>query len=294
MISGRTIAAAIALCLLLVGCSRHGLTRDPDSSGPVVTSTLRGLPRPQHTVVVVFENKGASDVIDNASAPYLTRLARSGAVFTHAHGIAHPSQPNYVALFAGSTHGVTDDSCPQDLGAQPNLAQQLVAAHLTFAGYAEGLPHAGFTGCSADDGRYRRKHVPWADFSNVPARSSRPLSSMPKDFSKLPTVSFVIPDMCHDMHDCSVATGDSWARGHLSAYARWAWTHHSLLVVTFDEDDGTSSNHIPLFLVGAGVRPGKLGQDVDHYNVLRTIEEMYGLHPLGLAARTQPLAGWFS
>lgn len=257
----------------------------PGSSSGVPT----GAGAPAHVVVVIFENKDAGQVDGANSAPFLNGLAAEGTMFTDAHGEAHPSQPNYVALFSGSTHGVDGDSCPQDLTGE-NLASQLMAAGRTFVGYSESLPQSGYTGCG--DGTYARKHNPWADFPALPASVNQPLTSLPNDFANLPTVAMIVPNLCHDMHDCSVATGDEWSRQHLAGYARWAQTHDSLLIVTFDEGNGSdAANHIPTFVVGQGVRPGVSGQRIDHYTLLRTIEDFYGLAPLGQASDVQPLTG---
>lgn len=285
---------AVLLALgLLAGCgSATGPTPDPDSNPPAVPTLDRSIPRPAHVVVVIFENKDDSQVVRGAAAPYLTSLAKSGATFTNSHGIAHPSQPNYIALLSGSTHGVTDDSCPQNLRAKPNLVRQLLDAGYSVTGYAESMPADGYTGCATSGGRYTRKHNPWADFSNIPASSNLRYARFPSDLSKLPTVSFVISDMCHDMHDCSVSTGDDWARAHLHRYVTWAQTHHSLPIITFDEDSGTSANHIPTIMVGPMVRPGQVNQRIDHYNVLRTLEDMYGVPALGHAASAHPITAW--
>jgi acid phosphatase len=141
------------------------------------------------------------------------------------------------------------------------------------------------------DAEYARKHVPWADFRNVPASVNLPFSSFPaSNFASLPTVSFVIPNLCNDMHDCSVTTGDSWLRAHLSAYATWAMTHNSLLIVTFDEDDGGGPNQIPTIFVGQQVRPGRYAERITHYSVLATIEAAYGLSRDGGAASTAPIS----
>ena len=242
-------------------------------------------------MVVVFENKALDDVLGSGQAPYLDSLASSAASFTDAHGEVHPSQPNYLALFSGSTHGVTDDRCPLTLTGD-NLAGQLLAAGETFTGFAEGLPRPGFTGCS--DGDYERKHNPWVDFADLPASVNQPLSAMPTDYADLPTVAFVVPDMCSDMHDCDVATGDRWAQEHLAPYVEWATAHDSLLIVTFDEDDGAKANHIPTIVAGAGVRVTTSDERIDHYSLLRTIEDMYGLPPLGAAAQARPLTGIWS
>jgi acid phosphatase len=268
----------------------------PPAPGPITTPpastrspTSSAASAPEHIVVVIFENKDAGQVDGAGSAPSLNGLAAEGTVFTDAHGEAHPSQPNYVALFSGSTHGVDGDSCPQNLTGQ-NLASQLIAAGRTFVGYSEDLPTPGYTGCG--DGSYARKHNPWADFPELPASVNQPLTALPTDFASLPTVAMIVPNLCHDMHDCSVATGDEWFRRHLAGYARWAQTHESMLIVTVDESDGSdSSNHIPTFVVGQRVLPGVSHQRIDHYTLLRTIEDFYGLAPLGQARDAQSLTG---
>jgi hypothetical protein len=246
------------------------------------------VPTPDHVMVVIFENEDATNIVGAADAPYLTSLARSGATFTDAHGETHPSQPNYLALFSGSTQGVVDDSCPLTFSG-PNLAAQLHAAGRTSVGYSEGLPSAGYTGCNAGD--YARKHNPWVDFPDLPASVNQPYSALPSGFAALPTVSFVVPNLCNDMHDCGVATGDTWARDHLSGYVTWAQQHNSLLVVTFDEDNGSSANHIATVLVGPMVKAAPSDQRIDHCNLPRTLEDMYGLPPLGQAVDAGPLTG---
>jgi acid phosphatase len=276
------------VAMLLAGCGAHAA-----SSSPLVPSVPGAVPRPDHVLVVVFENKDYEQIVGGPQAPYLTELARQGANLTDAHGEAHPSQPNYVALLSGSTQGVTNDACPQELGGAPTLGGQLAAAGLSFTGFSEGLPAPGFTGCSSRDGRYARKHNPWVDFTSSPPGANAPLSALPPDHASLPTVGVVIPDMCHDMHDCPVSAGDAWARDNLAGYVQWARSHNSLLVITFDEDDGRSQNHIATMLVGPMVRPGDVGGRVDHYTLLRTIEDMYGLPALGGAAHTAPLTGFW-
>jgi len=252
----------------------------PGGSGPIV-------PRPRHTVLVVFENHPYGAIIGAADAGYIDSLARKGAVFTASYAVGHPSEPNYLALFSGSTHGITSDQCPTSLHS-PNLASDLAAAGFSFAGYSEGLPAAGSLACQA--GEYARKHVPWTDFSNIPATANQPFTRFAAGgYARLPTVSFVIPNLCHDMHSCSVATGNAWLRAHLRGYVSWAMTHDSLLIVTWDEDDGSHSNHIATIFVGPQVRPGKYRIPINHYNVLRTIEQAYGLPYRGQAATHYPI-----
>jgi len=247
------------------------------------------VPRPAHTLIVMLENRSYGQVIGSPAAPFINSLARRGALFTNSHAVTHPSEPNYLALFSGSTQGITDDSCPHQFPA-PNLAAGLIAAHDTFGGYSEGLPGTGSAVCAA--GGYARKHVPWTDFSNVPASVSKPMTAFPAgDYARLPTVSFVIPDLCDDMHDCSVSTGDSWLKAHIGPYAAWAMTHHSLLIVDWDENDGSPGNQIPTIFAGEMVRPGRYGQLITHYNVLAAIEDAYGVPRTGNAATSGPITG---
>ena len=292
-----TLGCASLALTVLTGCSPDGTaTSGGSTAGTSTPSATVGtgagksgnVPVPDHVMVVIFENEDAGDVVGSARAPYLTSLAKSGAEFSDAHGETHPSQPNYLALFSGATQGVVDDSCPLTFSG-PNLAAQMQAAGRTFVGYSEDLPEAGYTGCRS--GRYARKHNPWVNFADLPESVNQPYSALPTDFAELPTVSFVVPNLCNDMHDCGVAAGDRWARDHLAGYAAWAQQHDSLLVVTFDEDSGSSANHIATVLVGAMVEPGVFGQRIDHYNLLRTLEDMYGLSPLGEAADAAPLTG---
>jgi hypothetical protein len=242
-------------------------------------------------MVVIFENEDAENIVGGPDAPYLTSLAAAGATFTDAHGETHPSQPNYLALFSGSTHRMTDDSCPHTFSGA-NLAAELATAGRTFVGYSEDLPSPGYTGCRT--ALYARKHNPWVDFPALPASVNQPYSALPADFSDLPTVSFVVPNLCNDMHDCGVAAGDAWAQQNLSAFVAWARGHNSLLVLTFDEDDGSSAGQIATVLVGPMVTPGAYDQRINHYNLLRTLEDMYRLPPLGHAVDAAPLAGVWS
>ena len=245
------------------------------------------MPQPRHTVVVIMENHSYAEITGNAGDPFINQLARRGALFTRSYAITHPSEPNYLALFSGSTQGLSDDSCPHRFSAR-NLAADLIAAGRSFTGYAEGLPSAGPAACVA--GEYARKHAPWTDFSNVPRSASQPFARFPGgDFARLPAVSFVVANLCHDMHDCAVATGDAWLHAHMAGYATWAMTHDSLLILTWDENDGSPGNQIATIFVGQQVRPGKYPERITHYNVLRTIEDAYHLRHDGHTAAVQPI-----
>ena len=247
---------------------------------------LSGVPTPDHVVVVIEENQSYNEIIGNSSAPYINSLAAGGALFTNSFAISHPSQPNYLALFSGSTQGVTDDNaCGPFSG--PDLGSALASAGRTFGGYSEGLPSTGSTVLTT--GEYARKHNPWSDFSDVPASENMPFTSFPTNYSSLPTVSIVVPNLLNDMHDGTINQGDTWLQANLGAYATWAKTHNSLLIVTWDEDDGSQSNQVPTIFYGQSVKPGNYSEYVDHYGVLRTIEDMYGLAHMNNTASATPI-----
>jgi acid phosphatase len=253
------------------------------------------LPKPDHVVIVIEENHAFGQIIDSPAAPYLNTLARTGALLTNSYAVTHPSQPNYIALFAGTIDGVSKNTCPTSLTV-PNLSSTLAQAGQTFVGYAEDLPAVGSIECIA--GAYARKHNPWVNWQSspintVPAANNRPLTDFPTDFSTLPTVSIVVPNQQNDMHDGTdpdrIQRADQWLRARLERYVEWAQTHNSLLVITWDEDNGKSDNHIPTILVGPMVRPGRYGELTNHYGLLRTITDLYGAQPVGLSRQASPL-----
>ena len=252
----------------------------------VVPARAAAVPRPAHVVVIVEENRTFAQIVNNRDAPYINGLAGRAAVFTNAHGVTHPSLPNYFALFSGQTNDNGDDCPARGIPADaPNLASELLAARLSFAGYSESLPERGWTGCAA--GRYARKHAPWVHFSNVPPSLSLPFSDLPP-YARLPTVAFVIPNLDDDMHDGTIEEGDDWLARRLGPLLAWSRGHDTLVVLTWDEgyDD---PNDIPTLFLGPMVKAGRYGERIDHYRVLRTLEDAYHLAPTGSAARAAPI-----
>ncbi len=267
---------SIAVIALLCAASISGAAQN----GP------RTFTPPSHIIVVMEENHSYSEIIGSSEAPYINSLAKSGASFTNSFAITHPSQPNYLDLFSGLNQGVTDDSCPHTFSTQ-NLESELITAKKTFVGYSEGLPATGSQACTS--GEYARKHAPWTNFTNDPASTSQPFTDFPTNFASLPTISFVIPDLLDDMHDGTIQEGDTWLQTHLSPYVAWAATHHSLLIVTWDEDDGSGNNQIATIFSGPMIKTGQYNELINHYNVLRTLEDLYHLPHLGGSAGVKPI-----
>jgi hypothetical protein len=253
------------------------------------------LPKYDHIVIVVEENKDYDQIIDNVRAPYINfTLREEGANFTQIYGEEHNSEGNYFWLFSGSNQTVGfKDAVPKKALSTPNLGQALIQKGLSFKGYAEGLPAIGstveVTTNAAGEKVYARKHVPWISFTNVPncdtaaKSSSLRFCDFPKNAAKfptLPTVAFVIPNLENDMHNGkprrSIPKGDAWLKKNLDAYYQWAKKHNSLLIVTFDESDNKTNylgltnplvlprnqfkrdlqNRIATIFAGAHIKPG--------------------------------------
>lgn len=251
--------------------------------GAVEASPARaaaGLPKYDHVVIVVEENRDDGE-ITAAAAPYINQLRQGGASLREMFGVSHPSQGNYFAMFAGKVEGASDQ-CPVP-GAQfsyANLASKLIAAGKTFGAYMQGYPN---NPASCSSGNYVQRHAPWLNFNNIPT-STFHNDGLPTDFTTLPTLSYVIPDNVNNMHSASVTAGDTYLKNKLTAYADWAKTHNSLLIVTWDESQIFNSvNDIETVLYGDHIKPGEYGPadtgtgKDNHYTMLRTLEDMYDL-----------------
>ena len=260
------------------------IAQNPQNAAAITTKYVQ---------LVIFENESYDDVLGSPQAPYITGLSKTWANMTQSFAITHPSEPNYLALFSGSTQGVTSDQCPVSFGVQ-SLGSELLKAGISFTGYAESMPYNGFTGCMAvpdslpSGWLYMRKHVPWPDFTKIPGSVSivypGPLKKPPSPFT------WITPNMCNDMHDCPISTGDKWAKKNLPKLIAWDQANNGVLILTFDENDGSPGNQIPTILIG-NVNPGQYSQTINHYSVLRTIEDIFGLTHLGKSGSATPIKG---
>ena len=279
----------------------------PSPSGPSPTPVPPdGVPRLDHVFVVVLENLAYEQVIGSPEAPYLNYLASTWSSATDFHALTHPSLPNYLGLFAGDTFGLTTNCAPTDPGcsfAAPNLADRLDAAGLTWRGYFDSMPGPCWTTSS---GAYTPRHNPFVYFDDIRldearcANGVRPFGDLAADLASEPTTrtfSLIVPDNCHNAHDCPLSTADGWLRSVLPPiFDSPAWAAgRSLLVVTFDEDDGRHDNRIYTALVGSSIRPASdVAAANDLYGLLRTFEASWSLAPLTAHdAAAAPLSGAF-
>jgi acid phosphatase len=282
----------LVLALAAAGCAGSSVEATIPTKAP---PSVR-VPRFTHVVVVVFENKEATSIAGNPDAPTFNALAHRYATLTNYDAVAHPSLPNYLALVSGSTHGISSD-CTDCVVRARSLADTLAAAGKTWKTYAEDLPYRGFTGASA--GRYAKKHDPFLYFRDVLASRARrnrvvPFPQLGRDLRshRLPAFSLVIPNLCNDMHDCSVATGDAWLRAHVVPLLHSPELRGGVVFVVFDE--GTSGTggggHVAALALGPTVRAGaRFTRATNHYGLLRTIEDAWSLPRLGYSRTGTPI-----
>jgi len=238
-----------------------------------------------HVIVVVMENHSYNEV---RGLPYLSGLIARSSSFSQSFAVTHPSEPNYIALWAASTLGVTNDDCPAPGSpfTAENLGHACEAAGLTWKAYCENLPAPGSPDCSSTDGLYRRKHAPWPNFSNLNHLNEVPYTQLAADIvhGALPVLAFVIPNMCDDMHDCSTTVGDTWLSNNLPAMSSGVGPK-GLAILSCDQDDKSSLNNILTVFAGPLVKVGYVSsRTITHYTVVRTICDALGLRAFGLAA----------
>lgn len=273
------------------------------------------VPKPDHVVILMLENYGYSNIIENSNAPHINAWANDpkAALFTQSYALVHPSQPNYIMLYSGNNQGITNDNTTTNSPFNTcNLGASLIDNGFTFTGYSEDLPSVGSLVSTSGD--YARKHSPWTNWQSptgtntVDSTTNQPYTSFPTNtnYDSLPTVSFVIPNLAHDMHDptfpnpnysvTAISNGDTWIYDNLNDYVNWAKTNNSLLILTFDEDDGysiggvsTSSNQITTIFIGQMIQGGSYTSHINHYTLLRTLEDMYTLPYCDSSANYSPI-----
>ena len=334
--------------------------------------SVEGIPRYNHVVVIVEENKDYAQVMDAEHAPSIARLAAAYGNATRFFGEVHPSEANYVALLSGDTFGIHDDDayyCRAG-SAQPfcdhareagyadhtvaarHLGDQLVSAGLTWKGYYGSLPEPGSGVVTATDPAYplapvtsafyASKHSGFMNFADVqsdPHRAARIVGihrfDADLEANRLPAFSLVVPNQCDEMHglhgngvpvDCDgtsasalIRRGDTYAGrlvARIQASPAWKSRGNMAVVITFDEGSKggregccgavakpgseLGGGHIPTIVItnhgGRGIRDET---PYNHYSLLRTIEDAFGItehlrHAGAVSEGVQPMEKLFS
>jgi phosphatidylinositol-3-phosphatase len=283
---------ALVFCVLtLAGCVGQVAMTPP----PPATSVSFG-----HVFIVVEENANFGDVIANPALPYLNGLANQYGLATNYFANAHPSIPNYFELTTGQILTLIDASTPHDFPvSSQNVVRELLGSGKSWKSYAEDMPSVGYIG--GDTGRYAVRHNPLAyltDVQNDPAQVQNlvPFSQFATDLSatKLPDYSFIVPNLCDDAHDCSLATADAWLKSNIDPLIQSAqFQKDGLLVIVFDEantlDLTSGGGHVAAIVVSPLAKRGyKSIAFYQHQSVLRLTLEGLGVTKLPGDAATAP------
>ena len=290
-----TLAACAMLLAAIVACGGKPPETTPSGlSSPTFAPPLPTLALPAdptlkptravapHVFVIVMENTGLDRAL--RSQP-IARLAAANALATNYHAVARPSLPNYLALTSGGTWDITDDNYHALPAA--GIGAQLSTAGIGWRAYMDGLTDAG---CLRSPYPYALKHNPFAYYGGGCPPNVVPIGALDADLAGVtPSFVWITPDLCHDGHDCAIDTAGAWLDGMVSRIVSSdAWRTGGTLFIVWDEGDGFS-DLVPLIVV---TKDGTAKRDetrYDHYSLLATVEDIFGLPRLLRAVTARPL-----
>jgi len=251
----------------------------------------------RHVIWIWMENRTYTSVLGSgSSAPKLASYAGKCGLATNYYAITHPSLPNYLAATSGSTGGIRTDcapsSCPQK---RSSVFGQIQAAGGQWRAYNESMPSNCFQSATSS---YAPKHNPAAYFTPVRSRCRSwdiPMGGTSGAFAgalanrTLRAFSFVTPNICHDGHDCSTSTADTWLGGWLGRITSSAAYRagDTAVFVTWDEGVGTNQHIATVVIAPTVPRALRVSTHLTHYSLLRTTEDLLGLAHLGAAANAR-------
>lgn len=284
------------LLLLTVICGLTVVLSGSSASAQLPATAALTRPPVTKLLVVVVENHSLDQM--KAGMPYTFGLAQKYGYATDYHAITHPSLPNYIAIAGGQTYGIRDDRLPayHRLSGRSVFGQALRNGK-TAATYAESMP----VRCGRyNSGNYAPKHNPWTYFANERTgckAHDRGMAAFADaaGSGRLPRVGMVVPNLCHDAHNCSLATADAWFKSLMSkVQAGPDWKAGRLAVVlTADEDDHTQGNKVLTVVVHPSQDHHIVTTRLTHYSLTRLYDEVAGLPYLHNAATAPSMATAF-
>ena len=267
------------------------------------TATPPPVPSFGHVFVILMENEESTSIIGNASAPYINGLATQYGLATNYTAVAHPSEPNYLALWSGSTQGVTDDAV-YNFATGTTLADQLDAAGKSWNVAAQNVPvtscYTGATASGGPDGTgtYARKHEPAISWTSVSGNATR--CARITDFShfdpNLGSFWFIVPNLCNDMHDCSIATGDTFLKNWLPTILNSSAFANGVVYLTFDEGSTNTGGggKVATIVISPLARAAFTSATAhSHYSLLHTIQDAWGMTCLANTCSANDLREFF-
>jgi phospholipase C len=294
--SALLILLSAATLLVLIGCGGGTAANIP----PPAPQPGQTNPQFKHVVIVVEENADYANVVANPAMPYLNGLANTYGLASNYFANLHPSIPNYMELTTGKTETIIDSETPLSFPvSDDNVVREILAAGKTWKSYAEDLPSVGYTG--GDTGNYAVRHNPLAymtDVQNTPAQAQNlvPFTQFSADLGagNLPSYSFIVPNLCNDAHDCSLATADAWLSANIDPLIKSStFQKDGLLIIVFDEasdlDFTQGGGHVAAVVVSPFSKKGyKSIALYQHQSVLRLMLEGLGIKKLPGDAATAP------
>src|SRR5580658_9200196 len=269
----------------------------------------------KHVIFIFLENHSYGAILGSSAAPYFNTLAKDCGIATNYHNITHPSLPNYIAATSGlsltSLHKFISDCSPS--GSCDTSVQSIFGQGESWRSYEETMPSA----CDhTNSGNYAVRHNPAAYYTTLDSCSSDdvPYSHLATDLkhNQLPAFSFITPNLIDDMHNGTVADGNSWMSHNLPTILNSAEYKNgsTVIFITFDEgsDVGSYANgencatntsdtscHLPTFVISPSTRAGaRSGTLFNHYSLLGTAEQLLHLSKLGQAASYPTMVSAFN
>lgn len=302
------LATTVVAGLLTAGCGSQSSPRTTDTraSDTQVTSTAATAAsssaraaQPKVTKLLVFVEENHAMRQMRQGMPYTSALARRYGYATSYYAVAHPSLPNYLAIAGGTTYGVDDDGPPSQHRIRgASVFGQALREGRTAALYVDGMPG----NCATRDGGndYAVKHNPWPYFVGE-ARQCRahdvPVARLGGDIARgrLPNAGMVVPNRCHDAHDCDLSVADRWLQGYLTkVFAGPDWrSGHLAVVVTADEDDHSAGNKVLTVVVHPSQHGKVVRTRLDHYALTRLYDDILHAPYLHRAASAASMAKAF-
>lgn len=287
------VLLAVTVALLAVGLV-----------SPCSAQTGDAVPNFDHIIVIMMENHSIGQIVGNADAPYLNGLTVSYPMAANYFGVTHPSLPNYMPPTGGDTFFTSNCSITVGGCTTPalNIVDRIEGSARTWKAYMEDMPSPCFIGNNypvfGATPAYTEKHNPFIHYENIRNDAARcnqivPYTNLTADLAALPNYVWITPNMCNDMHDnCSqdfsdIQAGDNWLSVEVPRIQNspsCTGTQTCLIVITFDEGSfdfaPPEDNHVFTVFVRPGARPPDSNVRYDHYSLLRTIEDAWGLAPL--------------
>jgi phospholipase C len=303
-------AAAITIAGAIAGAAAIATTSAAKAAGPCGTTSTA--PTYKHVIWIWFENHSYSQIIGSSQAPYFNTVAGECGLATNYHNLSHPSLPNYV----GATSGLAVSSLrPFDPDCNPSGSCTTSAASVfgqgeTWKAYEESMP----SNCrKSNSGEYAVRHNPPPYFTSLTGCSTSdvPYTQLATDLANnaLPAFSFVTPNLISDMHDGTIAQGNTWLSNNLPTilnspeYAAGS----TAVFITFDEGSGGSSGEncatnttdgsckVATIVVSPSTPAGATSSTLfNHYSLLGTTEQLLGLPELGQAASAATMTAAFN